>query len=59
MHAGFSDPVAYLIVGGLATVLALVLIWIGIGSLTADAIKPKATLAQIEQDKAAAKEMVR
>jgi hypothetical protein len=59
MHAGLSDPIAYLIVGGVATLVALVLVLIGISSLSGDTMKPKATLAQIEQDKAAAKEMAR
>ncbi|MBV9456572.1 MAG: phage holin family protein [Bradyrhizobium sp.] len=59
MHAGLSDPIAYLIVGGVATLIALVLVLIGIGSLSGEAMKPKATLAQIEQDKAAVKEMAR
>ncbi len=59
MHAGFSDPVAYLIVGGVAAVVAVVLVLVGMGSLSGDAMKPKATLAQIEQDKVAAKEMAR
>jgi len=59
MHAGFSDPIAYLIVGGVATVVALILVLIGVGSLSSDAMKPKATLAQIQQDKVAAKEMAR
>jgi hypothetical protein len=59
MRAGFSDPVAYLITGGVATVIAFVLISVGIGSLSGDALKPKMTLEQIEQDKLAAREMVR
>lgn len=59
MHAGVSDPVAYLITGGAATVVALVLIWIGMSALSGEAMKPTVTLGQIEQDKQAAREMVR
>ena len=59
IRAGLSDPIAYLITGGVATVVAIVLIWIGVGRLSPDALKPSATLEQIEQDKLAAREIVR
>ena len=58
MHAGLSDPVAYLLTGGAAAVLAAALIGIGISRMSGDALKPSMTLDQIQQDKAAAKEMV-
>jgi Putative Actinobacterial Holin-X, holin superfamily III len=59
MHAGFSDPVAYLITGGAAAILAVALVTIGIGRMSGDALKPSMTIDQIQQDQAAAKEMVR
>ena len=59
MHAGFSDPVAYLIVGLAAAVISLALVAIGINRLSGDALKPTAMIDEIERDKAAAKEMVR
>jgi len=57
--AGFSDPIAYLITGGVAAVVALVLVAIGIGRLSGDALKPRVTLQQVEQDRLAAREIVR
>lgn len=59
MHAGLSDPVAYAITGGVAVVIAAALISIGLNRLSGDALKPRVTLEQVEQDKFAAKEMVR
>ena len=59
MHAGLSDPVAYAITGGVSAVIALVLILIGLSRLSADALKPRITLEQVEQDKFVAKEMAR
>jgi hypothetical protein len=59
IRAGLSDPVAYLITGGAAAIIAIVLIWIGVGRLSPDSLKPTATLEQIEQDKLAAREIVR
>jgi hypothetical protein len=56
---GFSDPVAYLIAGGGAAVVAGVLITIGLGRLSGEAMKPSVTLEQVDRDKSAAKEMVR
>jgi hypothetical protein len=59
MHAGFSDPIAYLITGGVAMLISLGLIGIGMSRLSADALKPTITLEQVEMDKAAAKEAMR
>jgi hypothetical protein len=59
MHAGVSDPVAYLIVGVTAARVSVALVAIGINRLSGDALKPTATIDEIERDKAAAKEMVR
>jgi hypothetical protein len=59
MHAGVSDPVAYLIVGVVAAIVSIALIMVGINRLSGDAMKPTATIEEIERDKAAAREMVR
>jgi hypothetical protein len=59
MHAGVSDPVAYLIVGLAAAIVSVTLVAIGINRLSGDALKPTATIDEIERDKAAAREMVR
>lgn len=59
LHAGFSDPVAYLITGGAAVLLAAILIGVGISRMTGDALKPSVTLDQLRRDKVAAKEMMK
>jgi len=59
MHAGLSDPIAYLITGGAAAMLAAALVAVGISRMSGDALKPSMTIDQIQQDQAAAKEMVR
>ena len=59
MHAGLSDPVAYLITGASAAMISALLIMVGINRLAGDALKPTATMDEIERDKAAAREMVR
>jgi hypothetical protein len=58
-HGGVSDPVAYLIVGGGAAIISVALIMVGINRLSGDAMKPNATIEEIQRDKAAAREMVR
>jgi putative superfamily III holin-X len=58
MHAGISDPVAYLMTGGAAVLLAAVLIGVGMSRLSGDALKPSVTLDQLQRDKVAAKEML-
>src|SRR3954453_14597769 len=59
MHAGMSDPVAYLVTAVGAAAVAGILIWFGMSRLSGDALTPKVTLDQVERDKMAAKEMVR
>jgi len=59
MHAGLSDPVAYLLTGVGAAVIGGALVWVGLSRLSGDALKPKVTLEQMERDKLAAREMVR
>jgi len=59
MHAGFSDPVAYLLTGIAAVIVAGGLVAIGINRMSGEALKPKMTIEQLQHDKAAAKEMVR
>jgi hypothetical protein len=59
IQAGFTDPIAYLLTGGIAAVISLCLIAIGMSRLSGDALKPSMTLDQVERDKVAAKEMVR
>jgi Putative Actinobacterial Holin-X, holin superfamily III len=58
MHAGYTDPVAYLMTGGAAVLIAAILIGVGISRLSADALKPSMTLEQLQRDKVAAKEML-
>ena len=58
MHAGFSDPIAYLMAGGGALLLAAILIGVGISRMSGDALKPAVTLDQLQRDKAAAKEIM-
>jgi len=58
MHAGFSDPIAYLIVGGAAVLLAATLIVVGINRMSGEALKPSVTIDQLQRDKAAAKEVM-
>jgi hypothetical protein len=59
ISAGFTAPIAYLITGGGAGLIALALIGIGISRLSGDALKPTVTLDQLQRDKIAAKEMAR
>ena len=58
MRVGFSDPVAYLITGGAAVMLAAILIGIGVNRMSGEALKPSMTLEQLQRDKIAAKEML-
>ena len=59
MHAGYTDPVAYLMTGGAAVLIAAILIGVGISRLSGDALNPSKTLEQLHRDKMAAKEMLR
>jgi hypothetical protein len=58
IRTGFSDPVAYLIAGGGAAIVAGALAAVGLGRLSREALKPSVTLEQVQRDKLAAKEMV-
>ena len=58
MQAGFSDPVAYLITGGTAILIAAILVGVGVSRFSGDALKPSMTLEQLQRDKAVAKEML-
>ena len=58
IRSGFSDPVAYLVTGGGAAIVAGALIAVGLERLSGDALKPSVTLEQVQRDKLAAKEMV-
>jgi hypothetical protein len=58
IRSGLSDPVAYLIAGGGAAVVAGALIAVGLERLSGEALKPSVTLEQVQRDKLAAKEMV-
>jgi Putative Actinobacterial Holin-X, holin superfamily III len=59
IHAGLSDPVAYLLTGGGAALISGGLIWIGLRRLSSDALKPTVTLEQVQRDRLAAREMMR
>ncbi len=59
MHAGISDPVAYLLTAVGAMLISGILIWIGMNRLSGDALKPSMTIDQVQRDRLAAKEMVR
>jgi hypothetical protein len=58
MQAGFSDPIAYLLTGGGAILIAAILIGLGISRMSSDALKPSITIEQLQRDKVAAKEMM-
>jgi hypothetical protein len=59
IRSGFSDPVAYLLAGGGAAIVAAGLIAVGLRRLSGGGITPVVTLGQVQRDKLAAKEMVR
>jgi uncharacterized membrane protein len=59
IRSGFSDPIAYLLTGGGAAMVAVGLIAIGLARVSGDAMKPSIMLEQVEKDKSAAKEMAR
>ena len=56
---GLSQPLAYLISGVGALIIAGILVLLGMSRLSAKALKPTATLDQIRQDKAMATELMR
>jgi hypothetical protein len=57
--AGLSEPVSYLLTAIGAAVVAGGLIAVGINRLKGNALKPAATLEQVQRDRLAAKEMMR
>jgi hypothetical protein len=59
IRSGFSDPVAYLLAGGGAAIVAGALIAVGLSRVSGGAMTPAVTLEQVQRDKLAAKEMVR
>lgn len=59
VRQGFTEPAAFLLTGVVALVVAGVLIWIGISRMSGDALKPTATLDQLNKDAVAAKELAR
>ena len=59
VRAGLTEPVAFLLTGAAALVVAGGLIWVGIGRMSGEALKPTATLDQLNKDAVAAKELVR
>lgn len=59
IRSGFSDPVAYLITGGIAAIISVGLVLFGASRLSAGALTPKVTIQQVQRDKAAAQEMIR
>jgi hypothetical protein len=56
---GVVPWLAYLCTGLVVAIIAFVLIWIGVGRLSRDALKPSATLDEIRRDKIAATELTR
>ncbi|QLH70411.1 phage holin family protein [Rhodopseudomonas palustris] len=56
---GFSQSVAYLIVGACTTGLAAALIAFGANRLSPETLKPEMTIEQLQRDKEAAGEMIR
>ena len=56
---GLAAPLAYLVSGVGAGIVAAALIWTGIGRLSGDALKPTATIGEIESDKSLARELTK
>jgi hypothetical protein len=56
---GLSAPLAYLLTGLAAAIVAGAVVWIGVARLSGDALKPLATLEEIQRDQAVAKELIR
>src|ERR1700722_1753896 len=56
---GLMAPLAYLAAGLGAVTVAAALLWTGMGRLSGDALKPTATMGEIERDKNLAKELMR
>jgi|ERR1700722_1610013 len=56
---GLAASLAYLVSGVGAGIVAAALIWTGIGRLSGDALKPTATIGEIESDKSLARELTK
>jgi hypothetical protein len=56
---GMATPLAYLAAGLGAAIIALALVWIGVGRLSSDALKPTETINELNRDKKMAKELMR
>ena len=59
INGGWSAPVAYLITGVAAAVLAGILAMVGMQRLKPENLKPEETIRQLERDKATVKGFVR
>jgi uncharacterized membrane protein len=59
ISSGFSNAVAYLIVGGITAIASAALIGTGMSRMSGEALKPKLTRNQLQQDKNAAKEIMK
>jgi hypothetical protein len=56
---GLSDPLAYLLTGGVAAIVAIGLVMLGAARLSPKEMTPNMTISQLKKDKHAAEEMVR
>src|SRR5471032_991262 len=56
---GVATPLAYFAAGLGAAIIALTLVWIGVRRLSGEALKPTATINELERDKKMAKELMR
>jgi hypothetical protein len=56
---GLPTPLAYLAAGLGAAIIALLLVWMGFGRLSGGALKPTATMNELDRDKKLAKELMR
>jgi hypothetical protein len=54
---GLSNPMAYLLTGGTAFLVAGSLVAIGVNRLSGEALRPSVTINQLKRDQAAAKEI--
>ena len=59
MTLGLAAPLAYLISGGGAAIIALALMMVGGGRLSGDALRPNETMREMERNKNLAKELAR
>lgn len=59
IDSGMSDAVAAALVGGVALLIGLILLWVGIGRLKVENLTPNATIHQLQSDASMAKHQVR